>query len=56
MAVKLFDTIMRRARKILRNLPHKIEPRPSMAQSEILGTLIVIQILCTMPFISKIRP
>ena len=55
-ATKLFDTMMTRARRTLRNLIHEIDPELSMAQCEIRGTLIVAQMLGTMLFISETRP
>ncbi len=55
-AAKLFDTMMSRARKTLRNLIHEIDPELPMAQCEIRGALIVAQMLGTMLFISETRP
>ena len=55
-AAKVFDSMMGRARKTLRNLIHEIDPELPMARCEIRGTLIVAQMLGTMLFISETRP
>lgn len=55
-ASRVFDSMMGRARKTLRNLIHEIDPALPMAQCEIRGTLIVAQMLGTMLFISETRP
>lgn len=55
-AAKLFDTMMSRARKTLRNLIHEIDPELPMQQCEVRGTLIVAQMLGAMLFISESRP
>jgi AcrR family transcriptional regulator len=55
-AAELFDSMMSRARKTLRNLMLAIAPEMTPQQCEVRGALIVAQMLGTMLFISETRP
>lgn len=55
-ASKMFDTMLTRARRTLRNLIRDIAPEMSVHQSEVRGALIVSQLIGTMLFIAESRP
>ncbi|WP_295997254.1 TetR/AcrR family transcriptional regulator [Rugamonas sp.] len=55
-AAQIFDKMMTRARKTLRNLIKDIAPHMTPRQCEIRGALIVSQMIGTMLFISDARP
>ncbi len=55
-ASQMFDTMLTRARKTLRNLIREIAPHMSARQCEVRGALIVSQMIGTMLFLSDARP
>jgi AcrR family transcriptional regulator len=55
-AAQMFDTMLTRARKTLRNLIRDIAPHMSARQHEVRSALIVSQMIGTMLFLSDMRP
>ncbi|KQV79086.1 hypothetical protein ASD15_20700 [Massilia sp. Root351] len=55
-ASKMFDTMLTRARRTLRNLMRDIAPELAPGQCEIRGALIVSQMIGLMIFLSDTRP
>ena len=55
-ASQMFDTMLTRARRTLRNLMRDIAPQLAQAQCEIRGALIVSQMIGLMIFLSDTRP
>lgn len=55
-ASKMFDTMLTRARRTLRNLMRDIAPELTQRQCEIRGALIVSQMIGLMIFLSDTRP
>jgi AcrR family transcriptional regulator len=55
-ASQVFDTMLTRARKTLRNLIREMAPQMTPQQCEVRGALIVSQMIGLMLFISDVRP
>jgi AcrR family transcriptional regulator len=55
-ASQVFDTMLTRARKTLRNLIREMAPHMTPQQCEVRGALIVSQMIGLMLFISDVRP
>jgi AcrR family transcriptional regulator len=55
-ASRMFDTMLTRARRTLRNLMRDIAPELTQSQCEIRGALIVSQMIGLMIFLSDTRP